>query len=376
MIIKKNKINKILEIDLPFQEPNSTEKEVFLKLKQFFHNNYISSNIYYIAYPWANIIEYARKEKLNIINYLKYNNFQYLFDSTKINITTWQYFKVYNYINLFKFMNIHIIFSPHAEKNLSQYYFKKYNIQILPIFLIPIINPKTKIKLKYSYPLISKYLINLYNTQNITNPFFLNKIEYHYSNHNYFNNFLFFNNYYQYSFIGNINYPSNKDLSKKRFQICNILKNRNDCYLKINDKWHLDNKIYGEDLKCFEYDKDYKIEQNINEINYYLKMKNTKYPIVPLGMGPNSFRVTESIAFGKVPIIISDKLWLPKIKNYNMEDYSIIIKEKDIPNLNYILDNLNQNELQQKQNIINIIKNLEEFNNLAYPIIEFIKSIK
>ena len=55
-----------------------------------------------------------------------------------------------------------------------------------------------------------------------------------------------------------------------------------------------------------------------------------------------------------------------------MEDYCIIIKEKDIPNLNYILYNLNKIELNNKQKIIIEIKNSEEFTNLAYPVIKYI----
>ena len=318
-----------MTIDIPFQEPNSTEKEVFLKLQNIIIPNHIS----YIAYPWANLIEYARKDKINLYSYLLKNNLPDYFNN-KINITTWQYYQVYPYIDLFKKMNINIVFSPHAEKNKFKYYYEKYNIKILPIFLIPIINPSFKIH---------------------------DNIEIIDSNIN-----------YKFSFIGNINYANNKDLTKKRTLISNLLKLRNDCYLKINTSWHLDNKIYGKDLGFIKFNSDKEYIQKLNENNYFFKMNNTLYPIVPLGMGPNSFRVTESIAFGKVPIIISDNLWLPIINNYQMEDYCIIIKEKDIPNLNYILDNLNEIELNNKQKIIIEIKNSEEFTNLAYPVIKYI----
>ena len=62
---------------------------------------------------------------------------------------------------------------------------------------------------------------------------------------------------------------------------------------------------------------------------------------MPLGVGPNSIRIWESLSYGSIPVIIADKLWLPEIPNVKYEDFMVFIKESDIDQLVDILGNIN-----------------------------------
>ena len=53
-----------------WQEPNSTEKNVFENLLKYFVKKTITDHIEYYAYPWANIIEYAQIEKIELSKFI------------------------------------------------------------------------------------------------------------------------------------------------------------------------------------------------------------------------------------------------------------------------------------------------------------------
>ena len=94
-----------------------------------------------------------------------------------------------------------------------------------------------------------------------------------------------------------------------------------DCYLlDTSDKnsW----EIFGEDRE--EYFKKYA------DICY-----KSKFILCPRGIGPNSYRLYETLKMGIVPVIISDE-WIPQ-NGPNWQDFSICVKEKDIDSIPEIL---------------------------------------
>ncbi|KAH9800896.1 exostosin domain-containing protein [Citrus sinensis] len=74
-----------------------------------------------------------------------------------------------------------------------------------------------------------------------------------------------------------------------------------------------------------------------SKMNYIQHMKSSKYCICPKGYEVNSPRVVESIFYECVPVIISDNFVPPFYEVLNWEAFSVIIAEKDIPNLKDIL---------------------------------------
>ncbi|XP_045822592.1 probable glycosyltransferase At3g07620 isoform X1 [Trifolium pratense] len=74
-----------------------------------------------------------------------------------------------------------------------------------------------------------------------------------------------------------------------------------------------------------------------NKMNYIQHMKNSKYCICPKGYEVNSPRVVEAMFYECVPVIISDNFVPPFFEVLNWDAFSLILAEKDIPNLKQIL---------------------------------------
>nr|GEV40805.1 probable glycosyltransferase At5g03795 [Tanacetum cinerariifolium] len=71
--------------------------------------------------------------------------------------------------------------------------------------------------------------------------------------------------------------------------------------------------------------------------NYIDHMKTSKYCICARGFAVHSPRVVESLFYNCVPVIISDNYVPPFFEVLNWESFSVIVLEKDIPNLKNVL---------------------------------------
>ncbi|OMO82652.1 Exostosin-like protein [Corchorus capsularis] len=74
-----------------------------------------------------------------------------------------------------------------------------------------------------------------------------------------------------------------------------------------------------------------------SKMNYIQHMKSSKFCICPKGYEVNSPRVVEAIFYECVPVIISDNFVPPLFEVLDWSAFSIILAEKDIPNLKDIL---------------------------------------
>ncbi|RDX67803.1 putative glycosyltransferase, partial [Mucuna pruriens] len=86
-----------------------------------------------------------------------------------------------------------------------------------------------------------------------------------------------------------------------------------------------------------------------SKMNYIQHMKNSKYCICPKGYEVNSPRVVEAIFYECVPVIISDNFVPPFFEVLNWDAFSIILAEKDIPNLKQILLSVSQEKYLKLQ---------------------------
>ncbi|XP_042483960.1 probable glycosyltransferase At5g03795 isoform X2 [Macadamia integrifolia] len=73
------------------------------------------------------------------------------------------------------------------------------------------------------------------------------------------------------------------------------------------------------------------------KMNYIQHMKSSKYCICAKGYEVNSPRVVEAIFYECVPVIISDNFVPPLFEVLDWDAFSVIVPEKDIPNLKEIL---------------------------------------
>ncbi|XP_055960478.1 probable glycosyltransferase At3g07620 [Mercurialis annua] len=74
-----------------------------------------------------------------------------------------------------------------------------------------------------------------------------------------------------------------------------------------------------------------------SKMNYIQHMKSSKYCVCPKGYEVNSPRVVEAIFYECVPVIISDNFVPPFFDVLDWGAFSLILAEKDIPNLKEIL---------------------------------------
>ncbi|KAE9599462.1 hypothetical protein Lal_00039503 [Lupinus albus] len=93
---------------------------------------------------------------------------------------------------------------------------------------------------------------------------------------------------------------------------------------------HWENK--DSDMKIFA-----ELPKSKGDMNYIHYMKNSKYCICAKGYEVNSPRVVDAIFHECVPVIISDNFVPPFLEVLNWESFTVIILEKDIPNLKSIL---------------------------------------
>lgn len=272
--------------DNDWQKPNITEYKIY---KLFFQDKNIPMN--YFAFPWAQMID-----NLNIknpaIKYADHKLINIVKDyrvENKNCFTIIQHIYFREYLEFIKNIGIKYIFTPHKQPSDDELE-KKYNIKLISISLYPVQHCETKIK-----PINErKYLM---------------------------------------SFIGT--YSSTIYLTNIREQIYDKLSKYQDSCIIRRYGWHYENQVYK------------KQNANINnEIEYKNIMGETKFSLCPSGSGPNSFRIWESMSFGSIPVILSDTLILPEIKNINWNNFFILWKENDIDKLHDYLLKIKPNKLQ------------------------------
>ena len=277
-----------------------------------------SLQLSYIAYPWALLIDYYHNKFKNkfttFFNFLdELNLIEQLKDKRDYSITVIQSYHFKKYLSDFKRLGIKYIFSPHITKKDFLDIFYKYDIIIYPYYIYPSI--KSEIKNR-----IDKDIL--------------------------------------YNFIGNVNYS----LEHPTFVRNNIInmKHHSNSVVKKLEEWHFNKSIYQNQLNIIksETNSDAIISQKEERESEYRKvMGSSLFSICPLGIGPNSIRLWESLTYNTIPVSISDNLWLPFYIDVNWQDIIIDIKEDnymDVLNLNKITTE----KIQQYQ------ENIEKFSKL------------
>ena len=114
-----------------------------------------------------------------------------------------------------------------------------------------------------------------------------------------------------------------------------------NCVVKKNDAWHFNDRVYGNHLNVINKDEDFESKESKRETEYRKLLFDSRFSLCPLGSGPNSIRIWESLSYGSIPVIISDDVWFPKIKNVNYNEFMVFIKEKDVARIPEILQTIN-----------------------------------
>ena len=87
---------------------------------------------------------------------------------------------------------------------------------------------------------------------------------------------------------------------------------------------------------------------NKPEFELFLELASkSKYLLCPRGYGLNSFRLYEAFQLNCVPVVITDKPYLPWQDELNWNDFSILIDQNNISNIDNILKNINDKQYEK-----------------------------
>jgi hypothetical protein len=103
---------------------------------------------------------------------------------------------------------------------------------------------------------------------------------------------------------------------------------------------------------------EYYISDEQHDINRYCRiLASSIFGLAPRGYGLNSFRLSECMQYGTIPVYISDEFIIPF--GVDFEEYGVLIKEEDAHRIEEILGSYTMLQIIEKQN--NIKKYYEEY---------------
>ncbi|KAH6760104.1 Exostosin family protein [Perilla frutescens var. hirtella] len=102
-----------------------------------------------------------------------------------------------------------------------------------------------------------------------------------------------------------------------------------------------------------------RINRATGHLVYQKRFYRTKFCICPGGSQVNSARITDSIHYGCIPVILSNYYDLPFNDIINWHKFSVVLKEKDVYQLKQILKKITQEEFVRLHN--NLVKVQKHF---------------
>jgi hypothetical protein len=122
----------------------------------------------------------------------------------------------------------------------------------------------------------------------------------------------------------------------------------------IQEKWHFNDIVYS-----FQVYNDYKKKTTDSDavITYNKLLSSTRFSLCPVGAGPNTLRLWESLAVGSIPVLLSDSHELPAIvrfapgSNWRWEDALIFHPENELNQLDNRLKNIDVIEQNKRQQL-------------------------
>lgn len=94
-------------------------------------------------------------------------------------------------------------------------------------------------------------------------------------------------------------------------------------------------------------------------MSYIEHMKSSRFCICPMGYEVNSPRIVEAIHYECVPVIIADNFVLPFEDVLDWSAFSVVVPEKEIPNLKKILKGISDSQYARMQS--NVKKSQRHF---------------
>jgi hypothetical protein len=111
-----------------------------------------------------------------------------------------------------------------------------------------------------------------------------------------------------------------------------------------------------EDLHDLKYKQGYYVSHENHDIETYCEiLSKSMFTLCYRGFGANSFRISECMQYGSIPVYISDVII--NAHNVPFESYGVVIKAEDANRIDEILKSIPTIEILEKQNKLNQIFN-------------------
>ncbi|MDH4482518.1 MAG: exostosin family protein [Rhodoferax sp.] len=135
----------------------------------------------------------------------------------------------------------------------------------------------------------------------------------------------------------------------------NQLKELSGYLVEIKDLWHFNKVVYN--YQVFGQEKE-KESIKVDDVERYNDViSDSVFSLCPAGAGPNTLRLWESLAVGSIPVVLSDKHELPKLrledgsKPVQWEDVVVFHPEDAVETLDASLRAISENQLTEMQRL-------------------------
>lgn len=246
-----------------WQRPARTEEWVYDQLRKA---NVQSIFFQFLSFPWATLIDCKRRGKSDRVRKLEASAFKFGPRKTLIRATVCQHIWALDLLPMFQRLGVTDLFWPHAVEgqNIID------DIRIHPFPLFPV-----------------RAYEGLNYDEKPTNE----------NHRNYLCNF-----------VGA--YDPDGYLTPVRKWIFE-LPDSEDLVIKRRERWHYEAEVYHRQIDGASLDVNSKANADSNALEYDQLLRSSIFTLCPSGSGPNSIRLWEAIAFGSIPVLLSDTLRLP-----------------------------------------------------------------
>jgi hypothetical protein len=94
--------------------------------------------------------------------------------------------------------------------------------------------------------------------------------------------------------------------------------------------------------------------------SYIKQLSDSHFCLCPTGTGHNSIRIWEAINAGSIPVFIDNLPELYKTRSADLKDNCVIIKSKDLNNLDKVLTSYLKKSRQMRENLFKIANEIVE----------------
>jgi hypothetical protein len=163
------------------------------------------------------------------------------------------------------------------------------------------------------------------------------------------------------SFIG-AHMPHYLDDSRIKLFEAAKASNRDDVFVDLGNEWHFNKVVYEEQVLSKEIESHHIDEHHQKTFRYNTILSDSVFSLCPLGAGPNTLRLWESIAVGTIPVLFSKDLSILTESDLGKEIIdNVVVWDGDIGEHFFeFLENFKHEDLAEKSvNLVSTYQQIE-----------------